>query len=211
MQKSDVTGLVLAGGQGSRMGSEKGLMPFRGRPLAWHVLQRLIPQVGFAAISANRQLQTYAQWGVPVWTDLSPNDALGPLAGLLSGLRHAPTPWLLSVPCDTPFFPQDLASRLMHAIKNTSSRLATVRAFTPDDETQSGRAPRQPAFCLAHQSLADNLEAWLETGQRKVGAWMATHSMVEVEFNCPGDDLLSFANANTPQDLSLLEQASRST
>ena len=107
----DITGLILAGGRGSRMGGvDKGLQGFRGQPLALHVLRRLQPQVGSVMISANRNLAAYEAFGVPVWPD-GLADHAGPLAGFLIGLEHCTTPWLLTVPCDSPRFPADLAGR----------------------------------------------------------------------------------------------------
>ena len=111
----DITGLVLAGGRGSRMGGvDKGLQNFRGLPLALHTLMRLQMQVGVSLINANRNLAAYESFGAPVWPDAN-NDYAGPLAGFLTGLEHCETPWLLTVPCDTPLFPLDLAQRLAAA------------------------------------------------------------------------------------------------
>ena len=105
IQPQDITGMVLAGGRGSRMGGiDKGLQPFQGTPLALHVLQRLQPQVGACMINANRNLDRYADFGVPVHADTLP-DYAGPLAGFVSGLMHCPSPWLLTVPCDSPRLP----------------------------------------------------------------------------------------------------------
>ena len=113
--REDITGLVLAGGRGSRMGGvDKGLQDHRGIPLALHALRRLQPQVGTAMLSANRNLPDYEAMGVPVWSD-SIEGYAGPLAGLLTGLEHARTDWLVTVPCDTPDFPSDLVDRLAEA------------------------------------------------------------------------------------------------
>ena len=108
----DITGLILAGGRGSRMGGvDKGLQNHLGMPLAMHALLRLGPQVGEIMINANRNLGAYEAMGVPVWPDTLP-DYAGPLAGFLAGLEHCETPYLVTVPCDSPLFPDDLVQRL---------------------------------------------------------------------------------------------------
>ena len=113
-----VTGLVLAGGRGTRMGGvDKGLQLFEGNPLALHALRRLQPQVAGVAVNANRNLPAYEAFDAPVWPD-GLADYPGPLAGFLSGLSHCPTPWLLTIPCDTPRFPTDLAERMIEALVN---------------------------------------------------------------------------------------------
>src|SRR5215213_247088 len=115
IQKDDVTGVILAGGRGSRMGgADKGLQNFRGMPMAMFTLMRLAPQVGQVMINANRNLSAYESFGVPVWPDVIP-DYAGPLAGFLTGLEQCETSWLVTVPCDTPLFPTDLVERLVAA------------------------------------------------------------------------------------------------
>lgn len=207
-----ITGLVLAGGLGQRMGQEKGLVQLQGQPLAWHALQRLRPQVGTLALNANRQLAQYQTLGVPVWTDAPADEPQGPLAGMLSGLRHCQTDWLLTVPCDVPNFPPDLAKRLMQALGTPPKAVATVRAFTPDESSAASSSSlkgrpgpwRQPVFCLLHRSLADDLAAWLQDGGRKVGAWLGRHPLGEAVFDRPQDQPADFANVNTPAELARL-------
>lgn len=207
-----ITGLVLAGGLGQRMGQEKGLMKLQGQTLAWHALQRLRPQVGTLALNANRQLDRYQALGVPVWPDAPADEPQGPLAGMLSGLRHCQTDWLLTVPCDVPNFPPDLAERLVQALGTPPKAVATVRAFTPDEgsvalsTSPKGRPGpwRQPVFCLLHRSLADDLAAWLQDGGRKVGAWLGRHPLGEAVFDRPQDQAADFANVNTPAELARL-------
>ena len=126
--RDDMTGLILAGGRGSRMGGvDKGLQNHRGVPLALHALLRLGPQVGHAMINANRNLGAYESFGVPVWPD-PVEDFAGPLAGFLAGLEHCETPLLLTVPCDTPNFPEDLAARLASALAAEQAELASAAA-----------------------------------------------------------------------------------
>ena len=210
LDPAQITGLVLAGGQGNRMGGvDKGLLPLHGQPLAWHALQRLAPQVGRACISANRHLDQYAGWGVPVYADAQAGYP-GPLAGFLSGLSHCETPWLLTVPCDTPYFPRDLARRLGTAALAEGADVAV--ACAPDGPAATDEAPRlrpQPAFCLLRRELRGSLAQALARGERRIQAWIAQHACVRVAFDQPGDDPLAFFNANTPDELRALEQASR--
>src|SRR5688572_7612361 len=128
IDKQDITGLVLAGGRGSRMGGvDKGLQNHLGMPLALHALLRLSPQVGEAMINANRNLSAYESMGVPVWPDALPAGVAeypGPLAGLLAGLEHCTTPYLVSVPCDTPNFPLDLVPQLAAALTQEDADIA---------------------------------------------------------------------------------------
>jgi molybdopterin-guanine dinucleotide biosynthesis protein A len=117
----DITGLVLAGGRGSRMGGvDKGLQNHMGAPLAMHALMRLGPQVGQLMVNANRNLGAYEAFGAPVWPDANP-DYAGPLSGFLAGLEHCDTPYLVTVPCDSPLFPLDLVQRLAAALVEQES------------------------------------------------------------------------------------------
>ena len=193
-----LTGLVLAGGLGQRMGGlDKGLQPFHGQPLAQRALQRLRPQVAQLAINANRHHALYGAWGVPVWSDLHQGFA-GPLAGFLTGLKRSSTPWLLTVACDTPAFPQDLAARLVQEAQRTGS-LVTMAASSGAD----GQVQPEPVFCLLHRSLAPSLQQALTAGERRVRRWAGQQGCTMVVFN-PAD---AFANANTPEQLAALEQA----
>lgn len=208
-RREDITGLVLAGGLGQRMGQEKGLVRLRGQALAWHALQRLRPQVGTLALNANRQLAPYRTLGVPVWSDAPADEPQGPLAGMLCGLRHCQTEWLLTVPCDVPNFPNDLVERLVQALGTPPKNMATVRAFTPEEGAVTApmgrQGPwRQPVFCLLHRSLEDDLARWLQEGGRKVGAWLSRHSPAEAVFDRPQDQPDDFANVNTPEELARL-------
>ncbi|MDR2325172.1 MAG: molybdenum cofactor guanylyltransferase MobA [Acidovorax sp.] len=210
---SDITGLVLAGGRGSRMGGvDKGLQPFSGLPLARHALQRLAPQVGGLLLNANRHLDTYRSWGVPVVADTEA-DYPGPLAGFLAGLLHCPTPWLLAVPCDTPRFPADLAVRMAAAAHAAGAPLAV--ALAPDSEASDAsqlevqvQVRAQPAFCLIHRSLLPSLQRFVSEGGRKIDRWTALHPLAQARFDQAGDDPLAFANANTLAELQALQALS---
>src|SRR6187401_2474730 len=150
--KEDITGVVLAGGRGSRMGgADKGLQNFRGIPLALHTLLRLGPQVGEAMVNANRNLAAYESFGVPVWPD-GLADYAGPLAGFLTGLERCETPWLLTVPCDTPLFPNDLVARLAEAFVQEGVDFAVAAA--PEED---GQLRPQPVFCLMGTHMLESL------------------------------------------------------
>jgi len=191
----DVTGLVLAGGRGSRMGGvDKGLQPYRGIPLVRHALNRLAPQVGAVMINANRNLEVYAALSVPVWPD-EIADFPGPLAGMLAGLTHCATPYLVTVPCDSPHFPLDLVARLAAGLTQNPSDMAT--AYTRAD----GRLFPQPVFCLLHRSLLERLRSFIVSGERKTGAWARTQRSAPVIF----EDEAAFANINTLEELGQLE------
>jgi molybdenum cofactor guanylyltransferase len=183
-----ITGVILAGGQGRRMGGiDKGLQSLNGRPLVQWVLERLAPQVDRVLISANRNLPRYAAFGCEVLPDRIP-DFAGPLAGLHAALAHAVTPLLLTVPCDSPLLPADLAGRLHMALLAQDADLAVARA---GDRVQR-------AFCLLRRELLPSLEAFLAGGGRKVGLWHDTLDVVEVAFD---DESEAFSNINTAGEL----------
>lgn len=186
-----ITGLVLAGGQGSRLGGrDKGLVEVGGQTLIAHVLARYAPQVDAVVINANRHLDLYARYGHPVVTDLS-GDFAGPLAGIASGLEHCRTPLLAVAPCDSPFLPMDLVPRLFAALNLHASEIAIARS---DGELQ-------PVFALMRGSLAPSLAGFLRGQRRKITAWYAQHRCVAVDF----DDTPAFQNLNTPEDCALAE------
>ena len=190
-----ITGLILAVGRGSRMGGvDKGLQNHKGSTLAMHALLRLGPQVGEMMINANRNLAAYEAMGVPVWPDALP-DYAGPLAGFLAGLEHCETPYLVTVPCDSPLFPLDLVERLASALEAQDAEIAMAA-------TREGDALQvQPVFCLMKTELMESLIRFTQGGQRKIDRWSAQHRCVEVAF----DDPLAFANANTPAELQQLQ------
>ena len=198
--RQDITGAVLAGGQGRRMGGvDKGLMPYRGTTLAGHAIERLSPQVGALIVSANRNLGAYAAHGHPVVSDAQGMGPLGPLAGLLAALGASATPWLVTVPCDCPGFPSDLVDRLAEAAQGLPPHAAVAVAATPGD----ARHPVHPVFCLAHRSVRDGLAAYLGQGGRAVQAWLAQVGAVRVPF----DDPREFFNINAPADFAAAESA----
>ena len=198
-----ITGLILAGGRGSRMGGvDKGLQNFRGLPLALQTLMRLQLQstpLQEILINANRNLSAYESLGVPVWPD-SIDGYAGPLAGFLTGLERCETPLLLTVPCDSPLFPLDLLERLVQALNEQDADLAMAAAPESD-----GQVRAQPVFCLLKVSLLESLVKFTQSGGRKIDAWTAQHRCALVAFDKPGDDPHAFANANTLQELLQLE------
>jgi molybdopterin-guanine dinucleotide biosynthesis protein A len=181
-----ISGIVLAGGQGRRMGGvDKGLQLLHGKPMVAHVLARLAPQVDEIVINANQNGATYAKLGHPVVADDIPGFA-GPLAGLHAGMKAAKHPLVVTVPCDSPFLPADLVSRLKN--KMGSSDLAVAR---------TGDQPH-PVFSLMKTSLLKNLEDFLVKGGRKIDAWYGSLKFVEVQFD---DEADAFRNINTLEEL----------
>ncbi len=203
---SDITGIILAGGRGSRMGGvDKGLQNFNGMPMALHTLLRLQLQVGQVIINANRNLAAYESFGVPVWPDVLA-DYAGPLAGFLTGLERCETPYLVTVPCDSPRFPLDLVERLAAAMARDNAEIAMASA--PEQGPDGQLSVRtQPVFCLLRVALLESLVDFTHKGGRKIDAWTAQHRTVVVPFDQPGDDPLAFANANTLAELKQLEDS----
>lgn len=198
-----ITGLILAGGRGSRMGGiDKGLQNFRGLPLALQTLMRLQLQslpLQEVLINANRNLSAYESLGVPVWPD-SIDGYAGPLAGFLTGLERCETPLLLTVPCDTPLFPLDLVERLYLAMTEQDADMAMAAAPETD-----GAVRPQPVFCLLKIDLLESLVKFTQGGGRKIDAWTGQHRCAIVPFDLPGDSAQAFANANTLAELLQLE------
>ena len=200
-QRQSITGLILAGGRSSRMGADggrprdKALMQFKGKRLVDHVFERIAPQVGGVMINANQNHDQYKSFGVRVVSDAI-GDYAGPLAGWLAGLEHCETPYMLTVPCDTPQFPLDLAVRLAQALAAADADIAM--AATQED----GRVQVQPVFCLLKTTLIESLVAYLAQGQRKIDQWTALHPCTTVVF----DDAQAFFNANTAEELRSLSR-----
>ena len=190
-----ITGLILAGGRGSRMGNvDKGLQPFLGAPMVLHAIMRLTPQVGTLMINANQNLGPYEAFGVPVWPDVVGGFA-GPLAGIHTGLSHCETEFMVTAPCDSPFLPADLVEKLGAALEQQDADLAV--AVTGEGGT---RQPH-PVFCLMRTLLLPHLEAYLHEGGRKIDAWYAQLNTVEVGFA----DEAAFRNINSREELQRYE------
>ena len=181
-----VSGLVLAGGLGRRMGGvDKGLQLLRGKPMVSWVIARLAPQVGEVVINANQNLETYRAFGHRVVRDEIGGFA-GPLAGLHAGLKAASHPLVVTVPCDSPFLPPDLVSRLENSLGNNDLAVA-----------KTGDQPH-PVFALVRKGVVQSLEAFLASGGRKIDAWYASLKVVEVSFD---DEAEAFRNINTVEEL----------
>lgn len=194
-----LSAVVLAGGKGSRMnGVDKGLQLLHSQSLVTHAIKRLQAQttaVTAIAINANRNLRNYQELGFEVWPDQQ-SDFEGPLAGFMVAMKHCAYPYLLTVPCDTPLFPLNLAEKLTQSLLSNDAEIAV--AATPDVD---GVLRRQPVFCIVKVSLKDSLQNFMAEGGRKIGAWTALHQTVIVPF----EDPKAFSNLNTIEDLRLLE------
>lgn len=194
----NTTAAILAGGRGQRMhGEDKGWIMLNGKPLVEHVLERLQKQVTHIMISANRNQASYQALGFPLVTD-EHSEYPGPLAGIYSALQHNDREWLLTVPCDTPLFPDNLMEKLADAIRGTDRLIAVAH----DGDFM------QPVFCLLHRSLAASLKQFLDSGGHKTSQWIRQQPHIEVIFPA---DRQQFSNINTPEQLqemaALLNQA----
>ena len=186
--RSDITGILLAGGQGRRMGSvDKGLVEFEGRALVAHAIERLEPQVAALVINANRNRERYAAFGHAVVADAIGGFA-GPLAGLHAGLSAAMTPYVVTSPCDSPFLPLDLVARLAAAFDRAALDVAVARTFDQP----------HPVFSLVNQDVLSHLDAFLRGGGRKIDAWYGSLRVAEVSFD---DEVDAFRNFNTAAEL----------
>ena len=192
MSGNKITGVILAGGLGRRLGGiDKGLQELRGRPLAVWVVERLAPQVDELLINANQNGERYAAFGHRVVPDQIP-DFAGPLAGLHAALSAAAYPLVATAPCDSPFLPADLVSRLFSALTATGADLAVARTFDQP----------HPVFCLCRREVLPHLTEYLAGGGRKIDRWYATLKVVEVAFD---DEADAFENINTREELGRFE------
>ena len=184
---AQITGLVLAGGLGRRMGGvDKGLQLLDGKPLAAYVIERLAPQVDLLLINANRNAEAYEAFGYPVIADRI-DGYVGPLAGIQAGLSACATPLLVCAPCDSPRLPADLVFRLRAALEESDAQVAIA-------STASGL---QPAFALMKREVLPNLAAYLASDRRRMQEWLGEQPLEVVHF----DDERAFFNANTTADL----------
>lgn len=187
----EITAVILAGGQGSRLGGvDKGLLQLHQLPLIQHVINRIQPQVSEIVISANRNLEIYADFGFSVYKD-DFSDFAGPLAGILKALQQSQSEWLLTVPADSPFVPADLALRLSQKMKNNKIVMSHDGEYL------------QPTFALVHKSLATSLNNFLQSGERKTRVWMQQQPHSIVDFS---DQANAFININTEEELKHAEK-----
>lgn len=195
MRVPGITGVVLAGGQGRRMGTvDKGLVLLRGKPMVHYVIDRLATQVDEILINANQHADQYAQFGHRVVADVISGFA-GPLAGLHVGLSMASQPLVATVPCDSPFLPEDLVARLHAGLVTEGADLAVARTFDQP----------HPVFALVRRDVLPHLTEFLAGGGRKIDAWYATLATIEVAFDDQAD---AFRNINTIDELSAAATAS---
>lgn len=173
-------------------GEDKGLLPVAGRPMVEHVLCAVRPQVAAVVLSVNRNRERYAALGHPVVAD-AVGEFWGPLAGVASAMQVAETPYLLTVPCDAPQVPPDLAERLFRAVRAEGAEIGVVH----------DGARMQQAFALLSCGLLADLLSYLDGGGRKVEAWYARHRLATADFS---DRAEAFANVNTPEELAALER-----
>ncbi|NJN40092.1 MAG: molybdenum cofactor guanylyltransferase [Gammaproteobacteria bacterium] len=191
---SGVTGLILAGGQGRRMGGvDKGLQTLRGKPMVAWVLERLAPQVDEVIVNANQNEAAYARFGHPIVPDRIGGFA-GPLAGLQAGLEAAAHPLVVTVPCDSPFLPHYLVARLREAMQRSGADLAVAKTGTQ----------AHPVFSLVRVAVLPGLTRFLEDGGRKIDAWYAALAVAEVPFD---DEADAFSNINTREELKGFESS----
>lgn len=189
-----ISSIILAGGLATRMGGiDKGLLPLRKRPLVQHVADRLTPQVHEILINANRQIPQYQALGYPVLAD-EVIGFIGPLAGFLTGLQHAKYDYLLTVPCDSPLLPLDLAQQLLQHAMKQDAEIAVA----------SSEGHAHPVFSLCKKSVLPSLQSYVALSGRKVSAWQKSLRYIEVDFT---DQPQAFVNLNTPADLTALEMA----
>jgi molybdopterin-guanine dinucleotide biosynthesis protein A len=188
ISRGDITGIVLAGGKGRRMGGvDKGLVALGNRPLVAHVIERLAPQVGTVVINANQNIGHYRAFGYRVVPDAVGGFA-GPLAGLHAGLNASATPFAMTAPCDSPFLPVDLVSRLGDVLVRDRAQLAVAKTFDQP----------HPVFALVDTTVLPHLAQFLQQGGRKIDAWYSTLAVVEVPFD---DEADAFRNINTREEL----------
>ncbi len=187
-----VSAIILSGGRATRMnGVDKGLVLLQNKPLIAHVIARLKPQVNEISINANREIAQYAAFDLPILQDES-EEFIGPLAGFSLGLQHAKHDYVLTVPCDSPLFPLDLAARLLNRMLESRMDIAVASS---DGNTH-------PVFCLMKKSVLPSLTEYLASGEHKVSAWQKSQQYIEVNFSGNVD---AFTNLNTFEDLTALE------
>lgn len=191
-----ITGLILAGGQAQRMhGQDKGLLTCAGRPLIAYAIDTLKPLCGRLLINANRSLESYRTFDLPVITDRIPGFQ-GPLAGLLAAMQATDTHYLIAIPCDSPRLKSATLEKLLSALIQTHAEIALAH----DGQRL------HPVILALRTDLADDLAAYLASGERKIDRWAERHHWVAVDFSdCPGQ----FANINTPEELEALERTLR--
>lgn len=195
--RSNITAVILAGGRGRRLGGQdKGLVELDGKPLIEHILDAIASQVDRITINANRNQQSYANYGYPVIND-NMADYQGPLAGFAAALSACNTDYIVTLPCDGPYVPANLVERLSNALIENNADLAVAH----DGQRM------QPVYALIPRSLLGSLQAFLDAGDRKIDLWYARHSTAQADFS---DITETFFNINTAEDHLSINKQDRS-
>lgn len=186
MRRSEITGVILAGGKARRMGGvDKGLVELAGMPMCKIVMDLLASQVSEVLLNANRNREIYEKFGVPVIRDQI-EGYLGPLAGLASAMQFAKTPWIITAPCDGPFLNHDYVARMSEAVDDAT-----------DVVVASDKKRLQPTFMLVNTKLRQDLDGFLESGGRKIDLWFIKHGYSTADFS---DSPNCFLNINSEED-----------
>lgn len=172
-------------------GEDKGLVELSGQPMVQHVIDAIRPQVGHIVINANRHHDTYSRFGCPVVADEF-EGYCGPLAGMASGMRTVDTPYMVTVPCDSPLVPEDLVKRLYLELAREEAEISVAH----DGDRM------HPVFSLMQSRLLDSMLAYLKSGERKIDRWFGRHRLAVTDFS---DEPETFMNINTPEELARLE------
>ncbi|MCG8378874.1 MAG: molybdenum cofactor guanylyltransferase [Proteobacteria bacterium] len=186
--KDNITGVILAGGQARRMGGEdKGLVRLNNKPMIEYIIDAIRPQTGKLLINANRNHERYAQYGLEIVAD-ELSGYCGPLAGMASALQTIKTDYMVTVPCDSPFVPDDLVERLSHALHDNDTDISVAH---------NGERI-QPVFCMLKNTLLKSLTEYLHSGERKIDRWFEQYQYAIADFS---DIPETFDNINTPEDI----------
>jgi len=192
--RDEITGVILAGGRGRRMGGvDKGLTQLAGKPMLWHVLEALQPQVTKVIINANQNLESYRDFGHQIVSDVI-GDYSGPLAGMASGMQAATTTYIVTVPCDSPLIASDLVARMYHDLNDHTAEVCVAH---------DGKRTH-PVFLLLKRDLIASMLDFLNAGERKIDKWFVKHRTTMSDFS---DQPEAFLNVNNPQDIETLEES----
>lgn len=195
INKADITGVILAGGQARRMeGQDKGLVLLNNKPMIEYVIDILNPQVGKLLLNANRNHDKYSEYGFDIISD-ELSGYCGPLAGMASSLNKTDTPYMLTAPCDSPFIPSDLVERLATALEHEKADISVAH---------NGER-MQPVFCLMKKELMSSMNTFLNNGERKIDKWFNQHTLAIADFS---DIPKTFDNLNTIEDIEAVESNS---
>lgn len=179
--------VVLSGGLARRMGGkDKGLIQIADRSMASWVVSAIMPAVNNMVINANRNHDAYAALGCEVVADRHKGH-IGPLAGLSAAMHHLTNDYMFMCPCDSPFINVSIVGQLVEACLDNEADVAVAH----DGERL------QPVFCVVHQRCLASLDAYLESGERKIDRWYATQNNVEVDCSTIKT---SFRNINTEEE-----------